>query len=465
LTPSFDAYRKFVEANQHNDAGDVPGAARLAREAIVLDTGFATAWHILGLAYGNLGMIDSSRRALGEAARRRSRLSPGQQLLVEARLTTRHADRIRALDELLQISPHASGALNSRGLALMYLGRYEEALQSFELASAAGPFVASPIIRSNHGLLLSSLGRVQEAKPVVEALSGPLREIGAIHLAIASAAWETVDGLATALRKNPSSTPVMRIRASMALASAQAARGRLREAIRYIDEAESTSLQAQVGSSSPGYPRLLLALASESGVRGPLRAAAGDTNTDDRIVRGIWSALLGDVRGARQARDLARTRGIDPGFGTWRDLQGLEAVLAASRGDWSSVTRTLAGVAREGGGMQGSRVYGGGIVLRRWLVADAYERLGKLDSAATFFEQVATSYRLSWMEHLPKGLASTFAHRRLARIYTRLREPAMARQHWASFLEMFSDPDPDVTWMVKEAREELTKLTESGAER
>lgn len=465
LTPSFEAYRKFVEARQHNSSGDMPGAVRLAREALAIDTGFAAAWHVLGHAYGNLGMMDSSYRASREAVGRTSRLSTSQRLLAESRLMSRHADRIRMLDQLIQLSPRDPGALTSRGLALEYLGRYDEALESFEKARAVGPFEAPPLIRSNHALLLAALGRAQEARPVVEGLSGDPQASLAMHLAIATADWETVDSVATARLRNPSNPPATRIIASIALASAQAARGRLRTAVRSLDEADSAFAQEQLESHSPLYPRLLLAVASERPVRGRMPPVPGDTSIDNAIVHGHWAALLGDMRAAEAARDLARARGIDAGYGSWRDLQGLEALLARSRDDWSGVVHTLAGVARAGGGMQGGRVYGGGILLRRWMVADAYERLGQLDSAAIFFEMIATSQRLSPREHQPKGLAASFALRRLARLHSRLGNRSLARSYWSAFLRAFSDPDPDVSWMVKEAREELTKLAGPGAER
>ena len=48
-TPSFAAYRLYVEARQISIRGDLPAGNRLLREAIALDTGFASAWASLAL--------------------------------------------------------------------------------------------------------------------------------------------------------------------------------------------------------------------------------------------------------------------------------------------------------------------------------------------------------------------------------------------------------------------------------
>jgi tetratricopeptide (TPR) repeat protein len=94
---------------------------------------------------------------------------------------------------------------------------------------------------------------------------------------------------------------------------------------------------------------------------------------------------------------------------------------------------------------------------RQWLVADAYEQLGRPDSAASFLERVLAPEGYSG-EIRGRGFSYSFAHRRLARLYTQLEEFDRAEEHWLEFLETFTDPDPEFQWMQDEARSELERL-------
>ncbi len=56
------------------------------------------------------------------------------------------------------------------------------------------------------------------------------------------------------------------------------------------------------------------------------------------------------------------------------------------------------------------------------------------------------------------GLTYSFAHRRLAKLYGKLGQRDRAEDHWLTFLDTFTNPDPEYEWMVEEARAELEKL-------
>lgn len=55
-------------------------------------------------------------------------------------------------------------------------------------------------------------------------------------------------------------------------------------------------------------------------------------------------------------------------------------------------------------------------------------------------------------EAILRGFSHSFAHRRAALAYGRLGAREKALEHWSAFLEAFTDPDPDLAWMVEEAR-------------
>ena len=49
---------------------------------------------------------------------------------------------------------------------------------------------------------------------------------------------------------------------------------------------------------------------------------------------------------------------------------------------------------------------------------------------------------------------------RLALIYARTGQHQLARRHWERFLSLFTEPDPDLEWMVSEAKAELKKISD-----
>jgi tetratricopeptide (TPR) repeat protein len=84
-TSSYEALRAYTDGARAFDAEhDFPKAIPLLRQAVTIDTGFATAWRKLGTAYANAGypqsVVDS---AVTKAFRLRSRLTENERYLVE----------------------------------------------------------------------------------------------------------------------------------------------------------------------------------------------------------------------------------------------------------------------------------------------------------------------------------------------------------------------------------------------
>ncbi|HEX5962766.1 MAG TPA: hypothetical protein VFY42_03500, partial [Gemmatimonadales bacterium] len=83
-------------------------------------------------------------------------------------------------------------------------------------------------------------------------------------------------------------------------------------------------------------------------------------------------------------------------------------------------------------------------IATRWLLAEAYERVGNLDSAATFFALAIAPTRVPFSHLALRGLAYPFAQRRLATLYDRMGKTALSDQHWSAFQSTFITPDPDL---------------------
>lgn len=63
-----------------------------------------------------------------------------------------------------------------------------------------------------------------------------------------------------------------------------------------------------------------------------------------------------------------------------------------------------------------------------------------------------------WAEIRYHAAVYPFVHRRLEQVYTELGENVRAAEHWNLFPEVFTDPDPELEFMVTEGREALAAL-------
>src|SRR5262249_49765760 len=97
ITPSFEAYRLYLQARQKHTAGESNEALAFYREALARDSDFAMAWRGMGSAFANLGQVDSSQAAFDQALRRPQRLSTAQRLLTEGDRAANSSDYRGAL--------------------------------------------------------------------------------------------------------------------------------------------------------------------------------------------------------------------------------------------------------------------------------------------------------------------------------------------------------------------------------
>ena len=155
--------------------------------------------------------------------------------------------------------------------------------------------------------------------------------------------------------------------------------------------------------------------------------------------------------GGHRGRHTDRTASVGEASGTgsgrtspsrWGCRPSLEAWIEARGRRWEGVTRILGPTAAKGeyDGADPDQVSS---LATRWLVADAYQELGQLDSAAAYFELIEST-RLPFQHLALRGLVYPFAERRLALLYHRLRRPEAVAQHWHAFVEAFVTPDPEV---------------------
>jgi hypothetical protein len=91
----------------------------------------------------------------------------------------------------------------------------------------------------------------------------------------------------------------------------------------------------------------------------------------------------------------------------------------------------------------------------RWLLADAFEHLGRPDSAAIVLERVTRDPAPVPDESHLRGIFLPFAHRRLVLLYARMGRIEDAKLHWQIFSEAMRTPDPEIQPLIAEARAAL----------
>jgi hypothetical protein len=191
------------------------------------------------------------------------------------------------------------------------------------------------------------------------------------------------------------------------------------------------------------HAALLLEVASGRPIRSLSGAQLRDTTPAGLTLTGVVAAARGDTSLARRTLEALNTL---PSVERLRLGDGpalVEAWIAAHAGQWKQVTLLLRGRAWHGE-HDGSSPDQVASIATRWLLAEAYERAGNLDSAATFFALAIAPTRVPFSHLALRGLAYPFAQRRLATLYDRMGKRALSDQHWSAFQSTFITPDPDL---------------------
>jgi tetratricopeptide (TPR) repeat protein len=175
-TRSLDALRKYAEANRAFDLqGDYVRAAQLLREAVALDTAFAMAYRKLGVALSNSGMpraqVDS---ALTRAYQFSDRLPEKEKYLTIATYyqTGPGLDRQKAAEAFQQaLSIDSTDLTAAVNLANNYRSRRQFARAESLYASVNASPRTSQVSIANHAGTLLADGKVAQSESVFKELS------------------------------------------------------------------------------------------------------------------------------------------------------------------------------------------------------------------------------------------------------------------------------------------------------
>jgi tetratricopeptide (TPR) repeat protein len=440
LTASLEALRRYRDAEGLSQAVRFPEAAQAYREALTIDPAFAEARVSLAQSYNNMGFEDSATVEQQRALTTPERLRDVRRRDVEASL--RFYSDYASWDE----SMFRSGQRTNDALRLSYFNHFDSAVTLVELE------------------IRDEVRRVRRFDPDRQLRTEGLSWINSIGWAIASGRFEELAALRDSLAVAP--TPYWLLRSSIVSGDWRRADS-LRIAFpgawfsfvfRSLDAARGRIRESHDGWSE--IPALILEV-----VYGVPAVDAGAQLIDRRLMtvgeyvqHGVQAAFLGDTAEAkrvstrlREARASATSALFEQSFGPLFAL--IDAGISMRRGDWDAAVETLAPRAKRAN--EPGHVFGSGTpYLVRWVLADAYTHLGEPEAAIQELDAVLqVCDDMAW--HL---LAYPAAHFRLGRLHAQLDNAGQAREHFVTFLDTFTDPDPDYEWMVEEARAEVERL-------
>jgi tetratricopeptide (TPR) repeat protein/tRNA A-37 threonylcarbamoyl transferase component Bud32 len=470
-TPSLAALQKYVAANRaFRTEGDFAKGEALLLEAIALDSGFAMAYRRLGIELLNQGTAPvRMQQALSRAYEHRDRLSDVERYLATAAYFSYGPEQdksktIAAYEALLDLQPDNTTALNN--LASEYYLRAEFA-KAEELARRAVEVQPATTMTYYNNLMWSQVaqGKREEAVATAARAAKNLPQHPEVTQQLSTlAAWERKYDRALALEDS-----VLRARSGdLATVSASALRkgayllttGRLAEGRRAYRVSNDAS--ARLGASG-------MALASQldeadhqawfldrrDDAARTLERALAETPLEslspldrpyERLVF-VWS-LAGRVDRAKAVlADFDRARDT-LAFPDEEPMRGMMAGhIAVAEARWEDAVREYRAT-------EASRCHGCALPL----LARAYDLSGNADSAgavlARYVSSPTTIFRIQYSENF--ALAGT--HKRLGELYDAKGDGAKAASHYAQFVELWKDADPELQPQVTAARNRLREL-------
>lgn len=345
-TASLEAFRLYADAMEVQRRGGFDGAIHRLRQAVALDSGFATAWATLAMDYIAVRQPDSARAAFAQAERFADRLAPPERdrLRGDAAYNLEHdvSAAATAYQRFLEQRPASLGGWNNLGLYLSGLGRYEEALRAFERALHIDPLLVGPrqIQLLNIAAELVTLGRLDSARAIQARMQGAPADYLRLLILNASDDWAALAREATAIANAPVAERFVRLPATVHAAGADVALGNVSTAERRL----LAALQGAVGADQRTYAHAMLLLDDALG-RAPEwalpTAIAGDTVMAAHLVRGLHAVARGDRAAAERAYRVVTGGAVRDRRRLGHGPALLAARIAALQGDWSTAASVV----------------------------------------------------------------------------------------------------------------------------
>lgn len=455
-TSSLTALEKYTEGLRLLDSGERAQGVALLEQAVAIDSGFATAWRMLGTTYSVLGEPGRAADALGKAFANRMRLTYRERHLVVGsyyRNATQEYDlAVAAYRALLALNPDDIVALNNLGLTLTSLGQHAGAESLFVRVIAQDSTLVN--VRLVLAEAMAAQGRFAEARAVLDETSRrfpdhPVVGLTRIYVAAAESNWPQAEEYARR-RLETVTASVQRIDALQTLGQIELLSGKIKAAREHLEESMRL---AQVEGSPRKY---------------------------------LWSALvLGwlDLR-YRDRPDDARRR-VERALAVYPlskiSMEDVPLVQLASLQTALGMTDQLwMGRSIEGDRLGGSHLAGlRSVADARWReaaqafrdaatplqecpicalpdLAAAEEQAGNIDSAIAAADRYVRTPFIHRFEPDAMHLATTLL--RLGRLSERTNQPARAIEAYERLLITWRNADPDLAPQVGALRTRIASL-------
>ncbi len=466
-TASLNALMLYARAMEYVDHGDLVPAIPLLREAVALDSAFASAHRCLATNYGNTGNAADAMASIDRAYRYSERLLDRERFLTGAMyhaLRERNDSAAYYYQLAIDLDPEDDVALNNLGDRYERLGRDEDALEFYLRTVEVNPHNAVGYF--NIASAQRTLGRHEAAESTLAIMRERSPET---MWTVGTTVWNAyyADDFATAerLRVDYAGRFGAFGDAWMLLTAIPivAGRGQMERAFALAD---STWEVAARGGMSDVINNVVLTVAYSALAGGERErvipylvelAELADQESTPSVIYGMLGvlatgyAIVGDLSDARDlvARmdSIAATGDFYPGgvadraralitLQEGRAEESIEHLMRARAADWGLLYR-------------GSRL----------ALADAYAALGRFQEAAVQYDSLTTGYGLNFYDYWSYAVLRPLAHERLGMVYFNLGDNLTAVRHLARFAELWAEADPELQPRVEAARQAIERLT------
>ena len=474
-TASYDALRAYTEGARAFDAEhDFQKAIPLLRQAVTIDTGFATAWRKLGTAYANAGypqsIVDS---AVTRAFELRARLTDNERYLTEGYyyLVGQGHDREKAITAYEALLAHGDTAYAANNLGVIYSDRRDwaraESYFRMSLRKQPGNMIPLPNLvgvlmtegkrAAADSFIAVGLQQLPNNPPLLEASIG--RHYLAGDYARAEQLMDSLDRATT--------SPDVRMAMRWDLGWLAVMRGRIAEGERRLREARG--MMREQGIAGPAIADSIELVRLDLWIRGQQRERAA-ARLDSAVAALPLAALpeqdrpypdLAAVYAMAERPDRARAvlaqleRISDTAFLRSRQPavhSALAEIAIAEKRPLDAVSEFRSADRAPDGPVKGDPL----VVL--FQLGRAFDVANEPDSAIAMYEQYLDT---PFADRLgDDALMLAGAHKRLGELYEAKGERGPAAKHYAAFVELWRDADPELQGAVAEAKRRLAGLGE-----
>jgi serine/threonine protein kinase/tetratricopeptide (TPR) repeat protein len=441
-TPSLEALQTYTAGFSEMLQGQFLAAVPLFERAIALDTNFAMAYFMLGIAFNNAGDIERSREYTQKAFGLIDRVSEFERDLIAANYYSYNGQSDKAIDAYrlgIQNYPRFWGFHNDLSVEYIDLGQFEEGLKEGQEATGLQANVEPPYRRLLDAYMC--LDRLAEAKQLAEKLRAQGLGGARIHQRFLEIAYVEGDDAAAAREIQWfSGKPVEYLSFGLQAAN-QNALGQRRESSKLYQRAADAALRHGLRNASAEF--------KEADSRAD--ALSGNCQTVRRLGRpALALAMCGD---AAQAEKLAgETSKLFPNGTLWNAVQlpAIRAAVAVKRGQPAKAVELLASASPY------ERASPEAVYLRGL----AYLGLREGAEAAAEFEKILDHKGADWgsaWQHPFWGQFYSLSYLGLARSSELAGDTAKARAAYQDFFALWKDADSDIPILIA-AKSEYAKL-------